>query len=467
MASQWSEALLRKALEAGSTDSAAPSQLVQGAALQRELLDGVMKSVTFNDSHLVLQQALEVESVKSTTPQFVRTLSYGNMSSAAQYEGGVGEEDQGDYARITVNMAYYAQLRKVTLVADLTETMDGVKGSDREALAAAKIIAGNFEIDLFRGKADFSNAGAFDGNPLSIAALPNMLGLDPQVRMADSERKAQDGTLAAYGSTQSNLISVGGTLSQTNVENGMVRASMAFGNPTHLYVDPFSKAQYNLGVYVSNQRFMMAGSAPDASGASLRRQWVSDGTCEIQAVRFLAGRTGVNANRSGAPATPTISSATPTGSTGSIAAATYYYKVSAVNERGESAPVTSSAVVVSATNYVPVVIAAGASNSPAVRYYNVYRTAAGGAAATAKFIGRVAANSLGAATFTDLGARTAGFVTGFLCQHDSMAIKELHPYARMKLAIPALYTPEAHFRFGALAVYQPRFNVLFDNISGN
>lgn len=465
MASQWSEALLRKALEAGSYD-AAPGTLVQGAALQREVLDNVMKTVTFNDSHLVLQQELEVDSCKTTTPQFNRTLSYGNLSSAAQYEGGVGEEDTGDYARITVAMAYYAQVRKVTLVADLVETADGVKNSDREALAAAKIIAGNVELDLFRGKADFSNAGVFDGNPLAIAAIPNMLGLDPQIRMAESDRKAQDLTLVAYGSAGTNIITVGGTVSQTNVENAMVAATMANGAPTALYLDPYSKAQYQLNIYTSNQRFIMAGSPADASGVNLRRQWVSDGNVEVKSVRFLAGRTGVNANRTGAPATPTISSATASGSGNSIPAGTYYYRVSAVNERGESALVNSSLTTVSSGEQVALVLAAGGSNSPVVRYYNVFRTATAAAASTAKFIGRVAASSTGAATFTDLGARSPGFVTGFMVQHDSMSIAELHPYARMKLAVPALYTPEAHFRFACLKVWAPKFNVLLDNITG-
>jgi hypothetical protein len=461
---KYSEALLRKALEAGSYD-VTPSLSIQGSSLQRENLDAVMKSVTFDDKHFVLQQVLESEVCKSTTPQFTRTLSVGNMSSAAQYEGGVGEEDTGDYARIVVPMAYYAQVRKVTLVADMVETFDGVKNSDREAMASAKIIAGNVELDLFRGKADFSNAGAFDGNPLSIAAIPNMLGLDPQIRMAESERTAQDASLQAYGSQGTNLVTVGGTVSQTNVANLSTRTTMAFGNPTHLYLDPYSLQQYNLNLYTSNQRFVWGGQAPDATGTDLRRQLVSDGQIQLTSCRFLAGRTGINPTRSGAPAVPASASGSASGTDGSIAAGTYIYRVSAVNERGESALTTSAGVSVSATNHVALTIGAPASGT--YRYFNVFRTAAGGAAATAKFIGRVIAAASGNTTFTDLGSVSPGFVTGFMVQHDSMAIKEMHPYARMKLAVPALYTPEACFRFCCLAVYQPRFNGLLLNITGS
>jgi len=47
-----------------------------------------------------------------------------------------------------------------------------------------------------------------------------------------------------------------------------------------------------------------------------------------------------------------------------------------------------------------------------------------------------------------------------------MAMKELSPYSRMKLAVTDLSLPEAHFRFCTLAVMQPRKNVLLDNLIG-
>ncbi len=67
-------------------------------------------------------------------------------------------------------------------------------------------------------------------------------------------------------------------------------------------------------------------------------------------------------------------------------------------------------------------------------------------------------------TFTDLGNKIPGFVTGFLIEGDTMALKELAPYSRLKLAVTDLSQPEAHFRFCTLAVMQPRKNVLVDNL---
>jgi len=54
---------LVKSLEAGSTD-AAPSTLVQGAALQVEDLASVMNNVCYDSTHIKLQKMIKTESRK-------------------------------------------------------------------------------------------------------------------------------------------------------------------------------------------------------------------------------------------------------------------------------------------------------------------------------------------------------------------------------------------------------------------
>jgi hypothetical protein len=145
-----------------------------------------------------------------------------------------------------------------------------------------------------------------------------------------------------------------------------------------------------------------------------------------------------------------------------LAAATYNYYVTSVNMRGESQPSAASAQAVAAAgNKVTVTITAAAG----AQYYNVYRSDAGGSAASAKFIGRIAQGA-GNPVFTDLGNRQPGSVTGFLIQGNTMGIAQLAPYSKLKLAVNDLSLPEAHFRFLSLAMYQPRKNVLIENITG-
>jgi hypothetical protein len=450
---------LVKALEAGGYN-ASPSTLVQGAALQVEDLSPVMNVVTYDNQHIKLQKSLKVTPCKSTLAQFDRQLSYGIFGNGAQEEGAIGQEETSQYVRVVVPMAYYSHVRRVTLVANMVTTVDGKKAEDRAAEDAAKKLAGDIEFDLFRGKEAFSNAGVFDGNPLSVPALPNILGLDTQIRQSDSQRQAKDLMFGEYGSDDTVVISGGGTLTQNMIEDASVRSAMNLGSADRLLVDPKVLSAYNKIAY-GKERIILAGSAQDATGADLRKQWVSGGVVNIEASRFLSGKTRPAAPRSTGPATPTINSTTPGAGSTSLAAGNYIWLVTAVNEIGESPAAATGATAVTAGQQVTLNI----SGSGVVRYFNVYRTNVGGAAATAKFIGRVA-NSGGASTnFVDLGNKIPGFVTGFLLEDDTMDVRELASYSRLKLAVTDLSTPEAHFRFLTLAVTQPRKNVLIDNLS--
>lgn len=455
---------LVKALEAGSYN-AAPSSLAQGAALQTEDLSPVMENVTFDDSHIKLQKMVKVDSVKSTLAQFDRQLSYGIFGGSAQLEGNVGQEETSDFIRAVVPMAYYSHSRRQTIVANMVATVDGVKADDRAAADAAKKIAADIEFDLFRGKADFSNAGSFDGNPLVIPGLPNMLGLDAQVRQSDNQRNTQDLMFAEYGSDETVVVPGGGPLTQSMIEDASVRSNMNMGNADRLLVDPKVLGGYNK-IAFGKERIILAGSPQDATGAELRKQWVSNGVVNVEASRFLSGKTRPASSRSngpGAPASVTVADATVSGIvTPFLVGQVYYYAATAANEVGESPQAAASPFTVTGSGKV-ITVTITPPGSGTVRYFNVYRGIAG--SSLMKFIGRVA-NSGGATTaFTDLGNKAPGFVTGFLVQGDTMAMKELAPYSRLKLAVTDLSTPEAYYRFTCLACHQPRKNVLVENLT--
>lgn len=463
---------LMKTLEAGQYN-AAPSTLTQGSALQIEDLQAVMHNVTYDDSHIKLQKMFSVKKAKSLLVQFNRQLSYGRFGGTAQREGAVGDVDVGDYIRATVPMAFYSHIRRVTLAADMVDTIDGKKGSDREAENAALKLAGDIEFDMFKGKADFSNGGVYDGNPLAMAELPNMLGLDPQVRQSDFLLNTHDLMLDSYGSDQSVVLSQGGALDQIVIEDAAVRSRMNLGKAEQLIVDPITMAGYNKQVALggggtgggfamnSIQRLQLAGSAQEVSGADLRRQWVSGGTVSLEDSRFLSGKTSPHRAMIGSPAAPAVPVLVG-GVAGTLAAGDYYYFTTNESERGESPRSATSAVGTIApgddgTGSFTVTTPAGGG---AVQMINVYRGSQADGS-DAKYIGRKVADG---AVFTDLGNREPAFVTGYLIERDTWGVHELSPYSRLKLAISDLSTPEAHFRFLSLCGYQPRKNVIIDNL---
>ncbi len=264
----------------------------------------------------------------------------------------------------------------------------------------------------------------------------------------------------------------GSTLTQENIEDASTRSAMNMGNADKLIVDPKVLSSYNKITY-GKERIVLAGSPTDATGSELRKQWVSQGTVSVEASRFLSGKTRPQSPRSAGPLAPVSALASGNASVGVsgvvtpfIAGEVYKYFATTVNEVGESPACATGTVTIAATgDGVLLVITHPASGTS--RYFNVYRSLAGGTAASAKFVGRVVLTAgAGTTTFTDLGNKQPGFVTGYLVQGDTMSIRELAPYSRLKLAVTDLSTPEAHFRFCTLAVTQPRKNVLIDNIAG-
>jgi len=460
--SQTIEAIssLVKALEAGSYN-VAPSQLVQGAALMTEDLSNVMQVVTADEKAAKMQKDLKTETCKSTLAQFDRQLSYGVMGGSAQLEGHVGQEETSQYTRITVPMCYYSHTRRVTLVATMVNAVDGKKADEKAAADAAKKILFDVEFDIFRGKADFSNSGVFDGNPMVIPALPNILSLDCQIRMSDSERQAQDQMFAEFGSDESCIIAGGSTLQQENIEDAWTRSQMNHGEADVLFVDPKVLSNYNKITY-AKERIVLAGSPQEATGATLRKQWTSGGVVEVEASRFLSGKTSPAPSRPAGPSQPTLTSVTPGAisgvTTGFLAGQVYTYNVTACNEVGESVRSSNTTGTIATTGHGVTLVIADQSS---VRFFNVYRSAAG--SSVCKFIGRVIKGST-TTTFIDIGNKQPAFVSGLLVQKDTMALKELAPYSRLKLAVTELSQPEAHFRFLTLCVYQPRKNVLIDNL---
>jgi hypothetical protein len=288
-----------------------------------------------------------------------------------------------------------------------------------------------------------------------------MVGLDQQIRQSDDQANTQDQMFAEYGSDQSVVLPVNGALTQSVLEDAAVRSAMNMGAADALHLDPISLSAYNK-ISFAKERIVLAGAPQEASGANLRQQWTSSGAISMEPSRFLAGKTRAARSRAGSPAAPAAPAIAALVGAGSLLdAGTYVYKVTAVNERGESAQsAAATATVATDGNGVALTITAVS----AAKYYNVYRSPKDGAADEAKFIGRI--RQSGSIVMRDLGAKSPGFVTAYLLQKDTMALHQMAAYSKLKLAISDLSLPEAHFRFLCLAVYQPRKNVILDSISG-
>lgn len=455
---------LHKAMSVETYD-VAPSALRQADALMIEDVSGLYHTTTYEDKHIFLQKDLKVEKVKSVTVQFVRKLSHGRFGGSARAGGAIGRERTSDWTRVAVPMCYYSEIRRVTLPATFVSTQGGDKIEDVEADSAELNLAGDIEFDCFRGCDDFSNAGTFDGNPNAVPSLPNIRGLQLQIRQSDSQLLAQDLMFLAYGAGLSSAISVGGTLTQESMEDASVRSNMAHGSALDLLVDPLVQSAYNQ-IAFEKERIVLAGSPQEMTGADLRRQSTMNGMVQVKSSRFLSGKFRPFLPQDGAPNAPSISAAVASGSTTFVNGQSYVYIVTAENDEGEGPRSSSDTQAIGANGQeVTITITPSGSGSTA-KFFNVYRSGNGGSEETARFIGRVANTGASTVDFVDLNNKIPGFVTGVLVQQDTMDLAELAPYSRMKLAVSDLSIPEAHFRFLTLRVTSPKKNVLLDNLRG-
>ncbi|HEY5235859.1 MAG TPA: hypothetical protein VIJ14_06760, partial [Rhabdochlamydiaceae bacterium] len=294
-------------------------------------------------------------------------------------------------------------------------------------------------------------------------ALANMRGVDLQVRASDYERNGQDLMFASYGSSATVVFSAGGAaLTQSLIEDIAVRSALNMGRADKLMLDPSSLSAYNK-ISQAKERIVLAGSPQEATGSHLRTQWTSSGAVTLEMSQYLRKQISpINEIVQGAPSAPTAT-ATDGGAAGSLlAAGNYIYVVSAQNQLGEGTLSTPTTVTVSAQGD-KVSIAIGASSG--ALFYNVYRTAVGGAAGTWLSIGRVVAGPTGA-TFIDLGNRVPGNVTGYLIQKDTMHLGELSGFKKLQLGISQLSINNAYYRWVTLAVEGPRKNAIVENLQG-
>jgi hypothetical protein len=454
---------LAKAMEAGVGD-AAPSTLTQGPAMQVEDLSPTMHNACYEDEHIKLQKIVGVTSCKATLAQFMRKISYGQLGRSAQIEGGIGRENTSQVLRFAVPMTFYSQTRRNTMASTMVETATGEKMDEMSAKDAALLLAGDIEWDCFRGMDDMSNGGVFDGNPLSTPAMPNMHGLSLQVRQSDTMINSRDAMFAEFGSDETVVLTMGATLSQEKVEDAAVRSALNFGKADQLIVDPIALSAYNK-LAIGKERIILAGSPQEATGSTLRKQWVSGGTVSVESTNWLRGKYKPASPVDGGPIAPTGTVAVATSTTGFKNNDVFIYFVTTGNEVGESTASPAITATITADGQKATVTITHPSGIS--RFFNVYRTLAGAGASTAKFVGRVTKTEGSTTTdFVDLGNRLPASVTGFLIQSDTMKLRELCSYSRIKLAQTDLSVPEGHFRFVCLTVPEPRKNVLIDSIKG-
>jgi hypothetical protein len=289
-----------------------------------------------------------------------------------------------------------------------------------------------------------------------------MNGLLKQLLKGDTDVLHRSGDFEGYGEAKSIATDLeGNVLTQDDVEALAVVAMENFGSPDQLHIEPAALSAFVKQFY---PQFRSApGLTNQTVGYDVSKVVTTAGTIDLKPNLFLRPRAGVRAQgvNASAPAAPTVGATADGVAGGSLAEGTYRYVITAVNDHGEGAPATAVTRAVGAgEDSVQITI----TTVPAgAKYLKVYRSAAGGAAGTEKFIGNYVVASGG--TIQDIGAKSPGLGEAFLLDMSAecMKFKQLAPLSKINFAIVTTALEFAIVLYGALFVYTPRFNCLFKN----
>jgi hypothetical protein len=435
---------LQKALFAGNDVNNPGTSAGQGFPLRTESLEATLKNLTYEMDEVKLFKSIPKVAASNTVEEFNRLLSYGEGGARSFNQGFFGEgdlpeEQDSTYERVTVLIKFLGVVGRVTHVANTIRAAHG------NVIAIETM---NKTMELLR---NLENALFFGDSAL----IPEQW---------DGIYK-----LVLAGAPDNEIDLRGGPLTEESLNDMLLTIRDNFGVATDGYFATGPFADLAKQVY-DRQRFAYA-PAPGVLGAVVTAFQGQHGRINLHDHVFIQpgreGRAAGLGKTNRRPNVPTISvapaaAADAASQFGAGDAGTYFYRVVAGNKYGLSAPVNTASVAVVAGDHVTFTIADGGQDTT---FYEIYRTAAGGAVGTALLITRVPRTGA-TQVFTDLNADIPGTSKGFVLMQNtrSFSWSQLLPMTRIPLAAIDTSIRWAQVIYGAIKMYTPTKNVIIKNI---
>lgn len=437
---------VQKALSAGYQN---PGQM-GGGALRMESLEATLRIVTFTQANIKLWRQLPKLPAFSTVEEYTIQTNYGGDQGIFTREGELPQASDASYERKAAQVKFMGVQKEITHPQMLVRPAHGSVLA-LETQNGAVALLEQIERKLFTGRSDVIPE-EFDG-------LFKQITDDPQA------------------AAQNVLDMRGGPLTEDALEEMANIIIESYGVPTDLYLAPRALSDVAKQFY-PRERVNLPAAIDGKVGLAVSAMQTNAGLIQFQNDVFL--RSGKNngikvapasATSARSPSAPTVAAANNPGPvTGSkwraSDAGAYFWRVTAVNRFGESAPGNSASVTMAATDSATLTITDGGGTDTATGY-NIYRTAASGAVGTAQFmiaVPRIA----GAATttFVDLNLNLPGTSNAFMLQMNlqNLSFRQLAPMIKIPLATLAASIRWMQLLYGTPIVYSPRRNGIFVNV---
>ena len=458
---------LYKGISAGYGYAGRPQDLTYGGVIQTEALETVLKSVTFEQKTLKFWPAISIDKANAMYEQYNRLLSYGSDSAPYIGEGGAPQEEDSTYVRDAMKIAFFGTRRKVSHQMTLIRTSIGDVVAQQAKEGTLHILK-QLEKEMYWGSGHYVNAS--NGTSTGYKSdLPTnsiaMEGLLIQLQRGNYDSLVRSGDFYGYGqfsTIEGDL--AGANMTQDDIEEGAVVTLENFGTPDQLHIEPLALSVFIRQFYP--QFRSEPGLAKQTVGYDVSNVQTSAGKIDFKPNLFLRPRSSArsSADNANCPAITAASGLASTVSGGKlIPAATYQYKVTAVNDFGEGTPFQIAAVMGATDNTVTFTMTTVSSGTKTIK---IYRSAANGSVGTETFVGNYAFVGNGM-TFVDNGlSKLPGLGEVYLLdmKPEVMKFKQLAPLTKINLAVVTTALEFILVLYGALLVYSPRFNFYFKNV---
>jgi len=443
---------LAKALSTGATFGL--TDQVGGASMRLESIQATLKSATFMEQAAKMWQMIGKKKAGSTVEEYALWHEPGDGSFYT--EGGLPEEMDSVYERRYEIVKFLGAVGKISNQAMIVRNLVDLKA--QETLARTLGLIRKVNKTLYFGDAT-CNSLEFPGLLYQIV-----------------NRASSDNIIDVYGKR----------LRLEEINKGARIISDNYGVPSHLFMSNHAKEQYvkeliaSKTYFVNDASVMRVGVNPNTwltgNGEGLVIQDVflksndPGAPKKTQAGAWVKqeGQPPTAATSSKAPATPTIGAVTTPVLAGSSFSQTgdntnYDYRITAVNQYGESTYATSTGIAVALGDetLLPVTEGGGAYATTA---YKVYRKLATGT--TYQYCFQVP-YSASPQTISDSNLYRPGTTMAFLLDFNFdqvLAYHQLLPFFAMPLAIIDDSIRWLLKLYGVLMVYNPNKIVIVKNI---
>jgi len=431
---------LIKALETGQ--GVDPSGFTGGSALRMQSLDGTLKNVTFSEKHLKAVKVIPQRPAYSTVEEYSVESDYGENEGAFVSEIENPEESDPTLTRKYSVVKYLRTLRKVS---DVSGQVKNIQSPiNVQTIAGTRFLLRKLEETIFNGNST-NIPKEFDG---LLALVVANASADHIIDMRNAELSQLNFQDAAqiiadnYGSANYSFHAHG------------VQSSLdASIEPDQRLILPVNPAQ---GIMIGTPT---AGVRTSFGDIAFRPDvFIKEGQAKPTAAKGTGG-----------PLAPTIALSTIAAADEQFGAAvgTYTFAVTAITDKGESAPSAESGIAVASGEGIRIAVTKNGSGATP-QAYKIYRLQTP-TSTVLKYM-RTVAFSASPQNVDDKNEDIPGTSNTFVCDVDTLldtiCVKRLAPLTKLPLARVGAYVQWLQNLYVTLQLTAPNKFVVFKNVKG-